>query len=148
MPETKSPTSLRWIDADDWQATAERGQCFTLCDAAGNDIADVYHNNHATVSTTPEQAAAYCRLFAAAPDMAAALRDVLQFFPLPGEGSLDRFERVAEAFRLETGIMAPGKDVPAALNDSMSIEERRARYDAWVAGKVAAGRALIGETAS
>jgi hypothetical protein len=70
------PTELRpltWIDADDWRATAERGQCFTIADDASNDIADVYHNDHASVTTTPEQAAAYCRMFAAAPDMVTAL---------------------------------------------------------------------------
>lgn len=66
-------TTLQWLDADDWQETAERGQCFTICDADSNDIADVYHNNHATVPTTPEQAAAYCRMFAAGPAMVEAL---------------------------------------------------------------------------
>lgn len=64
---------LQWLDADDWRETAERGQCFTICDADSNDIADVYHNNHATVPTTPEQAAAYCRMFTASPDLCVAL---------------------------------------------------------------------------
>lgn len=75
------PTEIRpltWIDADDWQATAERGQCFTIADADSNDIADIHHNNHATVPTTPEQAAAYARLFAAAPQMAEVLAEIVR----------------------------------------------------------------------
>jgi hypothetical protein len=73
MDQSWKPGPLTWIEVDDWQEAAERGQCFTLADADSNDVADIYHNNHATVPTTPEQAAAYARLFAAAPLMAEAL---------------------------------------------------------------------------
>lgn len=72
-----TPGPLTWIDADDWRETAERGQCFTLADADSNDVADIYHSDHATVPTTPEQAAAYARLFAAAPLLAEVLAEIV-----------------------------------------------------------------------
>jgi hypothetical protein len=49
----------------------------------------------------------------------------------PGENSLERFERIASAFYRETGLLAPGKDAPAA-GGQPDHEERRARFDAWI----------------
>ena len=81
-------------------------------------------------------------LIAAAPCMLEALAGLEQFFERPGENSIERFERIAEQFHRETGIMAPGKDVSAA-GGQPDREERRERYDAWVAAKVAAARAAL-----
>jgi len=46
--------------------------------------------------------------------------------------SLDEFEIKAEAFRLMTGMMAPGKDVPSVFSDSEeSFEVRAEAYADW-----------------
>lgn len=83
------------------------------------------------------------RLIAAAPDLLAALEGMQQFFAMPDEGSTDRFDRLAEQYRRETGNCAPGKSIPDAFNDSTDPETLRAQYDAWVQGKVDAARAAI-----
>lgn len=49
------------------------------------------------------------------------------------------YDRLAEAFRRETGLMAPGKDVPAAMNISdEDEEERRRRWPEWLREREAA----------
>lgn len=49
-----------------------------------------------------------------------------------GEGPLDRFERLAEMFRSETGYMAPGKSAPTAAYAGEEYErERDAAWMAW-----------------
>lgn len=42
--------------------------------------------------------------------------------------ALERFEIDAAAFYKETGMMAPGKDLPAAMGAG---DDRRARHKAW-----------------
>jgi hypothetical protein len=54
--------------------------------------------------------------------------------------ALARFEELAEAFRRETGMLAPGKDQPAAMNGSPSLEERAERWRLWCAARAAAAR--------
>lgn len=49
-------------------------------------------------------------------------------FPRPGENSVERFERLADAFYRATGLMRPGKDDARALE---SREERETAYDNW-----------------
>lgn len=44
----------------------------------GDDIAEVFHNERHTVNQTVKQALETARLFAAAPDLLAALRDILE----------------------------------------------------------------------
>jgi hypothetical protein len=51
----------------------------------------------------------------------------------PALSALERFEALAEAFRLETGLLAPGKDAPAAAGGFPTEEERAARWLAWCA---------------
>lgn len=41
------------------------------------------------------------------------------------------FEREAEAFYKETGLMAPGKDISPHAYDGVSREERQQRFDEW-----------------
>lgn len=65
--------------------------------------------------------------------LAEALEWREQFEPRDGEDSNERFERIAEVFRKETGYLRPGKD--CRLH---SPEERQAAWDAWMA----AGREL------
>ena len=47
------------------------------------------------------------------------------------EGPFERFERLAAEFYRDTGIMAPGKDQPAGMGGSPSLEERCAAWDKW-----------------
>ena len=72
-----------------------------------------------------------------------ALEDVTQFFARDDENSIGRFDRLAEQFYREVGIMAPGKSVSMASNDTTTDEERREKYDAWVASKVTRARSLL-----
>lgn len=51
---------------------------------------------------------------------------------------LDRYEELAAAFHRETGMLAPGKDQPAAMNGSPSLEERAERWREWCAARAAA----------
>lgn len=43
------------------------------------------------------------------------------------ETANERYERLTEEFYRETGMMAPGKDVPAAMGSS----DDRTRFNAW-----------------
>lgn len=64
-------------------------------------------------------------------DLAEALRDLVDLcFDRPGENAIDRFERVAEEFRRDTGFLRPGKSVPLAMGGS-NEEERDAAWRAW-----------------
>lgn len=58
--------------------------------------------------------------------------------PPPAEASpLDRYEALAEAFRRETGLLAPGKDAPPSC-PGPSIEERSERWRTWCAERARA----------
>ena len=85
---------------------------------------------------------ANARLIAAAPDLYEALSDVEFLFARPGENSVERFERLAEAFYRDTGLLAPGKDAPAA-GGQPDREERSEKYDAWIDAKIASARAAL-----
>jgi hypothetical protein len=53
--------------------------------------------------------------------------------PEPEESPLERFERLAEAFRKETGIWPPGKDRPAAMgSDGIPDAERMDLWTDWL----------------
>ena len=62
------------------------------------------------------------------------LPDVCLFYACPAaeDDSTERFERLAALFYAETGMMAPGKDVPAAAGEGPTFNERMARWDAWL----------------
>jgi hypothetical protein len=78
-------------------------------------------------------------------DQIRKLREALDWFEFfhgrDGEGSLERFERVAERFYRETGYLRPGKD--CRIN---SMEERQAAWDEWIAKNLSAARAALKET--
>ena len=73
-----------------------------------------------------------------------ALREALEglelFFVRPGENSIDKFERIAAAFRRDTGKLAPGKDAPSANPDAAATH---AEFDAWADSKAEAARAAL-----
>ena len=49
-----------------------------------------------------------------------------------GEGVLEHFERVADMFRLETGYMRPGKDVPPGMYHAGLNDERNEAWEKWM----------------
>ncbi len=49
-----------------------------------------------------------------------------------GENDFERFERLADLFHRETGLMAPGKDRAAMSYDTSTYQERREAWDAWL----------------
>lgn len=71
-----------------------------------------------------------------------ALSGVEFIFARPGENSVERFERLAEAFYRDTGLLAPGKDAPAA-GGQPARDERSARYDAWIDAKIERARSAL-----
>jgi hypothetical protein len=81
---------------------------------------------------------ANARLIASVPELLAALVWREQFERRQGESSVDQFERVAENFHRETGILRPGKD--CVLH---SYEDRQAAWDAWMAVGLERVRAAI-----
>lgn len=49
-----------------------------------------------------------------------------------GLGSSEHFEKVAEEFRRETGMIAPGKSIPLGMNYGDEYDtKRRAAWEAW-----------------
>lgn len=50
----------------------------------------------------------------------------------PIEDANESFERKAAQFRYETGMLAPGKDQPAAMNNSPTYEERMEAWKKWL----------------
>ena len=86
---------------------------------------------------------ANARLIAAAPCLLAALNDLQDVFARDGECSMERFERLAEMFRRDTGYLAPGKDQPMGGADQPDGDDLRRIYDDWFAAKVTRARAAI-----
>lgn len=89
-----------------------------------------------------DQATTWPRMQAAAPALYEALSGVEFIFARPGESSVDRFERLAEAFYRDTGLLAPGKDAPAA-GGQPDDDVRRERYDAWIDARLSAARSAL-----
>jgi hypothetical protein len=52
--------------------------------------------------------------------------------------ALERFEELAAAFHRDTGLLAPGKDQPAAMGGHPTDEERMAAWTAWLRKRAAA----------
>lgn len=48
------------------------------------------------------------------------------------DGSTEKYDRMADQFYRETGMMAPGKDVPAGLSGKYDFETRSAKWDEWI----------------
>jgi hypothetical protein len=86
---------------------------------------------------------AHAHLIAAAPRLFKALAELSDLFALPGENSVERFERLAAMFRKDTGYLAPGKDQPMCGPDQPDGNELRAIYDAWYQAKIDRARAAL-----
>ena len=74
--------------------------------------------------------------------LAKALEALQDLFAREGECSMERFERIAEMFRKDTGYLAPGKD-PGMLSQQPEGDELRRIYDDWYAGKIKTARAAL-----
>ncbi|VDC49732.1 hypothetical protein [Brevundimonas mediterranea] len=74
--------------------------------------------------------------------LAKALDTLQDLFAREGECSMERFERLAEMFRKDTGYLAPGKD-PGMLSQQPEGEELRRIYDDWFAAKIVSARAAL-----
>ena len=59
-----------------------------------------------------------------------ALARLLDVVPWTGETHNERFERTAARFRTETGLVAPGKDIPSAAGTTEETEPLY-RMEAW-----------------
>lgn len=70
-------------------------------------------------------------LLAAAP----ALRDALKEYVELSDVSLDSLERLASEFYCDTGYLAPGKDIPPAIDSDAYRAERQQRWNKWAKGK-------------
>jgi hypothetical protein len=71
-----------------------------------------------------------------------ALKGLLSICTLDGESANDSFERRAQAFYSETGLLAPHKDSPAAAGPSRE-HERAERWMEWHRARIAAASAVI-----
>ena len=64
------------------------------------------------------------------PAVCAALSEAA---PAAAEGPSERFERLAEKFHRDTGLLAPGKDAPPGLYTEKQDENRRQAWEFWLA---------------
>jgi hypothetical protein len=85
-----------------------------------------------------DEAMANATLYAAASELLEALQWRERFEPLAGEGSNERFERIADIFFRETGHLRPGKDCCVE-----SIQVRQQAWDEWMDVGRARARAAI-----
>lgn len=82
-------------------------------------------------------------LLATVERMRGALDELQDVFAHENECSMDRFERLAEMFRKDTGFMAPGKDRGVGSADQPDGPELHRIYDAWFSAKVTRARAAL-----
>jgi hypothetical protein len=72
-----------------------------------------------------------------------ALSDLLFLFRREDENSLDHFERVAERFHTETGMLRPGKSQPDEYCGTPTDEERQVAYSNWHRGFIDRAREAL-----
>lgn len=138
MAEAKhTPGPWEWVKDSDGIAFLKGGGLYVLSPEFSADDERVH------VDTWLDVSDANAALIAAAPELLKALTGLVTFFSPPGECSMERFERLAAEFYRETGMLAPGKSEPMECSYQGRDEERRERYDRWVADRVAAARAAI-----
>lgn len=72
-----------------------------------------------------------------------ALEGLYELHARPDEDRFDAYERIAESFYREVGMLAPGKDQSAALGGTPTYEERTEAYNAWLKARVDAAVAAL-----
>jgi len=81
------------------------------------------------------------RGFAATEHWVSVVKDARALLAEPeGEGATARYERLAEEFYHDTGLMAPGKDVSAAMGSADNDERRAAAWKHWIASRASTPR--------
>ena len=70
-------------------------------------------------------------LLKSAPELAEALKAAHDWRGLCDENSLETFERIADLFRRDTGMLRPGKDQAMALGGHPTDEERDKAWREW-----------------
>lgn len=119
-------------DVEPWRATAVCMVYGLPINTRADEITDKYAEGVAT-----------SHLIAAAPELLAALEGLEMLGTRMGEGGNERFERVADAFYRERGMLAPGKSEPAETATSGSYDIRVAEYENWIIEKYRAARDAI-----
>lgn len=77
-----------------------------------------------------------------------ALRDLAALFIHPDrEDSLDAFERIAEEFRKETGLLRPGKSDIMELDTDERQKLRRDAYHTWFNDRIRNAYRVLEENA-
>ena len=79
-------------------------------------------------------------LIAAAPDLYEALAEIVRRARQPDEGINEHYERIAQEFMDETGMMAPGKDDAAGYHGQ---EERRRAWELFCAKPIDLARVAL-----
>lgn len=73
------------------------------------------------------------------PGLIEACKEVREWIaPLPGESPSAQYDRRADAFYYDTGMMAPGKDVAAAAGETATYAERNSAWRDWLDAQRAA----------
>lgn len=96
-----------------------------------------------------EQAEAFVAMVQAAPSLILAAEllpqivEALEGVLGPTDDANERFEWLAEEFRRETGLYAPGKLAPAALGGSEDDGDRWFKWNEWHANRRAKARAAL-----
>jgi hypothetical protein len=99
----KFRTPFRFLEEGCSEEPGNYCSCLTICDAANNDVANVYSKDDTTVDITREEAIATARLFAAAPDLLTCLKETLAYATRHEKGDFaDRARAVI--FVAENGI--------------------------------------------
>ena len=76
-----------------------------------------------------EENEANSHLIAAAPEMYHALEGLMKMLRWRGEGPSEGFDRIAEEFNIDTGMLPPGKD--AGPMCAHTHEERAQKFEQW-----------------
>ena len=84
------------------------------------------------IASAPDLLAERDRLKATNAELRALLECICYWHYGPeGEGANERFERIADSFRRDTGMLRPGKDQPGAMGGSPSDEDRAKAFRKW-----------------
>lgn len=114
MGETEKNT-WEWLEADRWQDAKVTEFVISESGDPHNDICAVFFQEGATVSTIREEAAAYARLIAAAPDLVETLELALELRTLVAESLTSSYVYQPSARAADREADAIEKEIRAVL---------------------------------